>query len=260
MYVDEIGNGDRTVIAVHGWAGTHRDFAAIAKRMPPGFRFLSVDLPGCGESPAPAEWTLEAILKPVEELIRTVGDPSTVLIGFCSGAAIALMQVPRNPELIGRVVMVDPLVFLPWYFALFTWGAFGRRAYQATFASPIGRRITNAALQRRQTAEADFTAAFAGADHTATQNYLRVFASTRTEDWLRPVGKPVYICFGERTFGAVRRSVAELRAVIPHARIHELPGSGHLPLIRSARQIAAVIAADEPLVGLTRDAITCPQR
>jgi len=42
---------------------------------------------------------------------------------------------------------------------------------------------------------------------------------------------------------AVRSSIDSLRAALPQLRVTVLSGAGHLPLVRKAREIAAIVAA-----------------
>jgi len=243
MHIEPYGSGERTVVAVHGWGGTHRDFAAIAGRLPPEYRMLGVDLPGCGETPPPKSWSIDAIVEPLEELLADLDDPDVTMLGFCSGAYLALLAASRSPGRVRKAVLIDPMVYVPWYFALFAAGEFGRRAYHATFVSPLGRRLVNRILQRRQRSDADFTAAFVSADHETTLGYLRVFKQAKGIEPFVSLRLPVDVCCGEHTFAAVRSSIDSLREALPQLRVTVLSGAGHLPLVRKAREIAAIVAA-----------------
>ena len=243
MHVEQYGNGPRTFLAFHGWGGDHREFAPLAARLPDDARLLSVDLPGYGQSPKPPRWDLAEI---VGEIIRDMderGLNDVTLVGFCSGAVMALLVAQQIPARVARIVMIDPFAFLPWYFRIFVAGEFGRRAYRATFASPLGRRITTWVLRRRQSTDDDFMGAFGRVDHEVTQRWLELFHRVGRADQFRALAMPIDIASGERTFAAVRESVREYCAIWPHARTFELRHVGHLPLVRGARQLADLIFA-----------------
>ncbi len=52
---------------------------------------------------------------------------------------------------------------------------------------------------------------------------------------------PVDLVHGSRTFRAVRESIGRFRRLWPQARVFELKGLGHLPMVRGAREVAGII-------------------
>ena len=241
MFVERYGRGDATYFALHGWGGDRRTFAPLAPFVPDGASLYSADLPGCGLSPAPREWSVVAI---VEEIVEAVGTNITArveLVGNCGGAVFALLAAEALGERVARVLMIDPFAYLPRYFRLFLAGDFGRRAYDATFANPVGRWLTNQSLRGRRAAASDLTASFAEADHEAARRYLALYDEVGGVERFRGLDVPVEIVHGEKTFGAVRRSLALWLDVLPDARVHELKGAGHQPIAEAAAQTARVI-------------------
>ncbi len=80
IFVRQYGSvGGRSIVGLHGWGGDHREFAAVAARLPAGFRLLSPDLPGYGDSPRPERWDVEAILDAVEKTLAVLRGRSPVL-------------------------------------------------------------------------------------------------------------------------------------------------------------------------------------
>jgi pimeloyl-ACP methyl ester carboxylesterase len=243
MHIEEYGTGARTFLAFHGWGGDHREFAPLAARLPDGVRLLSVDLPGYGRSPAPPRWEMTPIVDGILRAIDAAGVDDMSLVGFCSGAVMALLVAQRIPARVSRIVMIEPFAFLPWYFRIFVAGEFGRRAYRTTFASPLGRRITTWVLRRRQSTDDDFMGAFGRIDHEAAQQWLGLFHRVGRADQFAGLAMPIDIACGERTFAAVRESVREYGAIFPQARMHELRHVGHLPLVRGAKQLVPIVFA-----------------
>ena len=166
---------------------------------------------------------------------------SCTLVGFCSGAGLALMVAARAPAKVKRVVMIDPFAFVPWYFRIFLSGGFGRRAYAATFQTSAGRKITDWVLKRLQTSEADFTNAFIDLDHKVTLRYLQLLSHVDISKQFDSLKMGIDILYGEHTFDAVRKSVEIFSRLLPQVKVTELRGVGHLPMIKGARQLAAII-------------------
>lgn len=241
MFVERHGRGGRAFFALHGWGGDRRTFAPLAPFVPGDASLYGADLPGCGRSPAPPEWTVSTVVSEITKAVRAVEADSVELIGNCGGAVFALLAAQSLGEAVGRVVMVDPFAYLPRYFRLFLAGDFGRRAYDATFANPVGRWLTNQTLRGRRAGAADLTAAFAETDHEAARRYLALYDEVGGVERFRGFAAPVGIAHGEKTFGAVKRSLALWRDVLPQARVHELKGAGHQPVAEAAAETARLI-------------------
>lgn len=241
MHVEEYGRGKRVFLAFHGWGGDHREFAPVAARRPPDARVLSVDLPGYGKSPKPASWDLAELVAEVAALLEERDLRDVTLAGYCSGAVIALLAAERDASRLRRLVLIDPFAYVPWYFRIFLAGEFGRRAYRASFASPAGRRITNWVLRRRQDRNADFMGAFGRVDHEVTLRYMELFGRVGPIARFGRLHLPIDLVCGGRTFGAVRDSVRLYAALWPHARLHRLPGEGHLMMVRGAAAVAGIL-------------------
>ena len=245
MYVKEYGQGDRLFVALHGWGGSHREFAPLASRLPQNGRLLSFDLPGYGASPKPDLWELDAVAANVEqELERRIGQQPRTLIGFCSGNIFPMLLAEQKPETVERIVMIDPFASVPWYFRIFLWGEFGRRAYSATFQSRAGRAVTDWVIRRVQKQNESFTAAFRDIDHDVVRRYLKLFNKVDVRRF-KDLGVAIDLIYGESTFREVRQSVTRLGELWPHARKIILRDVGHLPLIKGARQIASVVFDQE---------------
>jgi pimeloyl-ACP methyl ester carboxylesterase len=163
------------------------------------------------------------------------------VIGNCSGAIFGLLAASHVAGRIDRFVLIDPFAYMPWYFKLFVRTQFGRKAYDATFANPIGRKLTNLSLKRRRASRTDLTATFGSVNHEATYRYLSMLGSLDSVEQFRWLRIPIDIAYGEKTFAAVKRSAALWQQVWPHARRLELAGAGHLPIVEATRQLGEMI-------------------
>ncbi|MFP5261262.1 MAG: alpha/beta fold hydrolase [Blastocatellia bacterium] len=243
MYVEKYGSGDRAYFGLHGWGGDHRTFEPLVERMPSGCVFYAADLPGYGRSAAPPEWSLDAIAGEIARAISSVDAAEVTAIGNCSGAVFLLLAARHSDERIGRLVLIDPFAFMPWYFKIFVAGDFGRAAYYSTFANPIGRWATNLSLKRRRTSRTHLTRSFGSIDHGVSRRYLRLLSAVEGVAQFGNVSAPVDIAYGEKTFGAIKRSALLWQAVWPRARCTELIGAGHLPILEATDQLSEIIFA-----------------
>lgn len=241
MFVERHGLGPEVYFALHGWGGDRRTFAPLAPYVPGTASLYAADLPGCGNSIAPREWSVGVVVEEIVEAVREIEASSITLVGNCGGAVFALLAARELGSTVERVSMIDPFAYLPRYFKLFNAGEFGRRAYEATFANPVGRWLTNQSLRGRRAGAADLTASFAETDHEAARRYLALYEEVGGVEIFRGLQAPVEIAYGERTFGAVKRSLALWREVLPRARERELEGAGHQPFTEAPAQVSEVI-------------------
>jgi pimeloyl-ACP methyl ester carboxylesterase len=241
VFVERHGRGPRVYFALHGWGGDRRTFAPLAPFVPEDVSLCAADLPGCGDSRRPRAWTLEALVEEIVGAVRGLDEKSVTLVGNCGGAVFALLAARELGATVERVSMIDPFAYLPRYFRLFNAGEFGRRAYDATFANPLGRWLTNRSLRGRRAGAADLTASFAEVDHESARRYLALYEEVGGVETFRGLGTPVEIVYGERTFGAVKRSLALWREVLLQANVCELEGAGHQPFVEAPARVAGVV-------------------
>ncbi|MGI9105591.1 MAG: alpha/beta fold hydrolase [Pyrinomonadaceae bacterium] len=247
MYVERYGTGTEVYFGLHGWSGDHRTFAPLVAHLPPRASLYSADLPGVGNSIAPPDFSLQAIVDEIVEALSTIAPVSrkVTVIGNCSGAILGLLAAKRVPERVAKLVLIDPFAYWPWYFRVFVAGSFGRYAYLTTFANPFGRWLTNQSLKGHRTAETDLTNSFSRIDHDITQRYLALLAEVDGIEHFKSLRMPVEIVYGERTFGAVKKSIAMWQGIWPQARARQLAGAGHLPIIEATEQLSEIIFGGE---------------
>ena len=240
MYVKRYGSGSDVYVGLHGWGGDHSTFAPLAAHLPEGATLYCPDLPGYGLSPAPHEWLLTAI---AEEIATAVCGPEAsrvTVIGNCSGAILGLLMAEATGRWIGRLVLLDPFAFVPWYFKAFTGTGFGRYAYYSTFANPVGRWMTNASLRSRRTPNSNLTASFKRVNHETSFQYLKMLAAVADVRRFGGLRMPIDIVYGEKTFAAVKQSIAVWQSLWPQARCHRLAGAGHLPIEEASARLSRI--------------------
>lgn len=103
------------VVMVHGLRGTHHGLEAIVAQLPD--RCVVVpDLPGFGDSsPMTRRHDVEGYASAVLELIeRVMGGPRPVVVlGHSFGSVVASRVASRAPELVQRLVLVNPIATPP---------------------------------------------------------------------------------------------------------------------------------------------------
>jgi lipase len=102
------GEGD-PLVCLHGLQELGEHFAPLAGRLP-GRRLLAPDLRGHGASEYEPPWGLEQHL---EDVLDTVGEaPARDWCGHSFGGRLCVELANRRPELVRRLVLLDPALRL----------------------------------------------------------------------------------------------------------------------------------------------------
>jgi len=246
MFIEQTGNGSKTVVGLHGWSGDHRTFDPLLKEIPKDYAFYALDLPGCGKSELPQKWEMKSLAQEIAQELIQLNRKGMTLVGSCSGAILTafvareLIQMEKRDS-VSRMVMIDPFAFCPWYFQLFLVPALGPLMYATAFANPVGRWITNLLLRNKRAGDTDLTESFSEVNHWVVWKYLKMLYECGRPAQFRGLDLPVDILYGEKTFSVVRISVQEWKESLPQARVSELKGAAHLPISEVTRKVAEVV-------------------
>ncbi len=239
LQVTSWGEGEARILALHGWGGSHETFLPLQPYIPESARVDSPDLPGYGSSRLPENWETGTVARMVLDSIDA--SKRFTIVGNCTGGVIGAEIAHIAPERVERLVMIDPFAYVPWYFRLFLKGGFGRKAYNATFASAVGRFFTNQAMRSKRDGETDLTGSFSRVNHDAVYSFLQMMAAHEGPARYSEMTLPIHIVIGQKTFSAVRKSVSQLEQVWPHATVDEVQEAGHLPIEEQSEQVARLV-------------------
>ncbi|MGL6279371.1 MAG: alpha/beta fold hydrolase [Gaiella sp.] len=134
------------VVCLHGVTGWGGHFAALARDALADRRVLAPDLLGHGASPAEPPWTLAAQR---EAILATVGETPATWIGHSLGGRLAAEIALARPELVERLVLLDPAIIPGRGQALlaFAEDARTRRSYMS-FDALVDARFQESMLTR----------------------------------------------------------------------------------------------------------------
>ena len=107
---DMRGQGETTLLFVHCWACDRTYWREQLDVFADGYRVVSLDLAGHGDSGKQrAEWTLQGLAGDVEALVHELGLERVILVGHSMGGPVSLLAAARLPEKVIGVVGVDNL-------------------------------------------------------------------------------------------------------------------------------------------------------
>ncbi len=94
------------LLIVHGLFGSGRNWGAVAKRLAPERRVVSVDQRNHGQSPWQDSHGYEDMARDLAEVIEAQGAPMDVL-GHSMGGKAAMVLALQRPELVNRLIVAD---------------------------------------------------------------------------------------------------------------------------------------------------------
>ena len=99
-----------TIIMIHGFRGTHHGLALIAGELRPDYTCIVPDIPGFGDGPTLASYTLDAYVEWLHDFIADQQlETPPVLLGHSFGSIITAAYAARYPHTIDRLVLVNPI-------------------------------------------------------------------------------------------------------------------------------------------------------
>lgn len=94
------GSGPRTIILVHGWGCNQTVWKEQVPSLCRSYRVITFDLPGHGQSDAPARgaFSMDLFTSATDAVVRQAGAERVVLAGHSMGALIGLRYAAIHPE------------------------------------------------------------------------------------------------------------------------------------------------------------------
>lgn len=244
---ETVGEGDTAVLFVHCW-GCNREFWApqIEAVRTAGYRVVTLDLPGHGESGANrAEWSVVALASDVQAVADALGLERIILVGHSMGGPVSLAVAARNPGRVRGIACVDTL-----HNAEFEWPE-GMTAKLSAGLEADYRAGIEAFVPQLLPADADpglarwIVEQAVASDHAATIALMRDFGKLDMPALFSAAGVPIR-CInaapaGEQSMATateINRRYADFGAV-------EMQGVGHYPQLERPqdfnRQLLAVL-------------------
>ncbi len=93
-----------SLVALHGFTGSGRDFDPLRERL--GLPVRSLDLLGHGEAGAPMDGVLYSMERQVQRIVNQVPDDPFVLLGYSMGGRVALRLWPHVKSRVKGLILI----------------------------------------------------------------------------------------------------------------------------------------------------------
>jgi pimeloyl-ACP methyl ester carboxylesterase len=269
-YVDHGGDGPPLVL-VHGLGGSHLNWESVAPLLARHHRVFAVDLVGFGLTPlASRRATVDTQRRLMRRFVDDVVGVPAVLMGNSMGGLIALVTAADHPDLVSRLVLVNPALPIvsarsfsptalqrlglplvpfvgPASVDFFYHTQEPEQQVERTLellcvepdrVGPEARARTAEMLRLRREMEWA-TPAFTQAIRSVTAELIR--RKRFTTEVLHRVGVPTLLVHGEADAIVAPASARWAARQRPDWAFHMLAGVGHVPMIEVPAEFAALV-------------------
>jgi len=241
LHVQQQGAGAPALVFLHYWGGTHRTWNKVAVELQSGYRIVTYDMRGWGESGAAENgYSIAALADEAAALIQHLELSKYVLIGHSMGGKVAQLVASRNPRGLIGLVLVAPATPTPSHLP--------EEAKQQQIHAYDNREsvLQTIAFLTDRTPDPETVEQIVQDSLSGTQEAKLAWpTSAILEDISSEVSKitvPTLVLAGERDrLDSVEQHRREVVARIPGATLEIIPNSGHLLPIDEPVQTARAI-------------------
>lgn len=110
IFVENFGEGERTVLGIHGTLGHSGNFRKLATELHGNAKVISFDLPGHGQS---ADWdeSVDFCLLSLQIANSILGEEPMDVVGHSYGGLVALSLAMHRPDAVRSLTLVEPILY-----------------------------------------------------------------------------------------------------------------------------------------------------
>jgi poly(3-hydroxyoctanoate) depolymerase len=211
----------------------------------PGFRTIAFDPPGIGRSQMPAfPLTMPALVRFGTAVLDDLGIDSAHVLGASFGGAVAQHMAISHPDRVRRLVLVSTS------FGAFAKpgkiSAFWHFSHPLSYHPPRLERVAGAMFGGRLRKEPELVRTMhirRPTNALAAMYRLAPLFGWTSLPWLWAIRHPTLVIAGDDDPVTPLVNHRIIATLVPRARLHIVPGGGHLVLLDSAPEVAPVITS-----------------
>lgn len=109
LFYEDLGEGP-AIILLHGYTGSHKDWAAQIPVLAEKYRVIAMDHRGHGKSAAPSsasDYSVKIMAEDARGLLRHLGIDRSCIVGHSMGGFMAFELVLEYPDMVSALALVD---------------------------------------------------------------------------------------------------------------------------------------------------------
>lgn len=216
------GNDKKSILLLHGFGGTTKNWTRLVSNMPEGFNVYMLDLLGHGMSEAPEiEYRIDQQEAAVAEAVSSLGIKNVYLCGHSYGGWVAALYAIRKRRM-GGLMLID---------------AAGLESYfkEVDMNTRIGQKKRKEILDKVSVFNAGRMEVM---ERIAESNMLEEHI---TAEELKNINSPTLIIWGENDDIIDRRFAEEFRDGIQGSRLFIIKGAKHNPHYTHPKEVAGLL-------------------
>lgn len=111
VFYESRGQGAETLLLIHGWAADHSFFQGQLDGLSKQMRVVVLDLPGHGQSEAPAAMEMASFVRAVESVRKTLNLNRLILGGHALGAVVARQYTRQYGNRVAGLIFLDGSIY-----------------------------------------------------------------------------------------------------------------------------------------------------
>ncbi|MGO4383722.1 alpha/beta fold hydrolase [Specibacter sp. RAF43] len=241
IYADDIGEG-RPVVLLPGFGMCHQVFAVLSTALAAQYRVVTIDIRGTGDSDKPRiGYEVSRLSADVESVISALGLTDITIVGWSFGGQIALDTVSRWPEQFAQLVLlasngvgVSRTESFPFGKAA---GEIEPGLIAAELNDPAGSRLATILASFRVRPEPEvidllLESSLKMPTWSAVESF-RSFLRTDLSPVVENITLPTLQILGTEDPTLSRRGASWVRGRLKNARLVNLEGAGHYPMLQA---------------------------
>jgi pimeloyl-ACP methyl ester carboxylesterase len=242
LHVEKQGSGSPTLVFLHYWGGSSRTWRHVIAGLGADVDTVAIDQRGWGQSDHPRSgYALTDLADDAQGVIDALGLDRYVLVGHSMGGKVSQLLASRRPLGLIGLVLVAPSPPSPLALPLeVRQSMVGAYADRASIVATVEQVLTATSL-----ASDDLDTVIADSVIGAPAAKVAWPLAASQEDITAAVGAitvPTLVISGaEDRVDPPAVLTRELLPRIPQARLHLLPGIGHLSPLEAPRDVAVLI-------------------
>lgn len=243
------GNGEKSVLMVHGWASSHTMWSAVHPLFT-NATVYALDLPGFGKTTSfpTGTATIDEYVDVVTDFCDTVVMPQ-MIVAHSTGGIITLKALTKHPELAQQLLLISPVVTgtfgINGIFSEILRTSMGTSAFRST--EPLWQVVQNIMKNTVPFMHPNRELAQQMKDNflsTLPRAGIEVLVSMAQEDmrpYLPDITQPTLICVGKNDTTVPPMEGATAARQLPNAKLKTFAKSAHHPMNEQQEDFAEAV-------------------